>query len=165
MVLELIRQRRSIRKFTREPVSDEQIRALLEAAMAAPSASNRQPWEFIVVRDPASCHSLSQVHPYAGPLVGAPVVIVVCGHPELAKHWNSDCAAATQNLLLAVTALGLGAVWVGITHGADNEASVREILGIPNDVAVLCMIPLGHPAETRPARTQYDAAKVHYEKY
>ena len=76
-----------------------------------------------------------------------------------------DCSAATQNLLLAATALGLGAVWVGLTKGGDNEAAVRRILGIPGQLSVLCMVPVGHPAEEKPPRTQYDPSRVHYERY
>lgn len=164
-MLELIQRRRSIRQYTADPVADEHIRTLLEAAMSAPSASNRQPWEFVVVRDPGSRQALSQVHQYAGMLSDAPVVIVVCGHSEVAAHWMDDCSAATQNLLLAATALGLGAVWVGLTKGGDSEAAVRRILGIPGQLSVLCMVPVGHPAEEKPPRTQYDPSRVHYERY
>ena len=160
-MLEWIKARRSIRKYTPEPVSDEQLQALLEAAMASPSASNRQPWEFVVVRDGALRQALSQVHQWAYMAAQAPVVIVVCGREDVSRHWVEDCSAATENLLLAVTTLGLGAVWVGIHPDAEREAKVRRILRLPERLRVLCLVPLGHPAEKHPPRTQYDPAKVH----
>jgi nitroreductase len=159
---DLIRARRSIRSYTTDPVDDDQIQTLLEAAMAAPSASNRQPWEFIVVRDATLRQSLSQVHPWAKMAASAPLVVVVCGRPDVSRHWIEDCSAATQNLLLAVTALGLGAVWVAVYPDADRQAEARRILSIPESVQVLCLVPVGHPTETRPRHSKYDPAKVHY---
>jgi nitroreductase len=164
-MLDVIKARRSIRSYTSDPIVDEQIQTLLEAAMAAPSASNRQPWEFIVVRDAQSRQALSQVHPWAKMAAGAPVVVVVCGRPDVSRHWVEDCSAATENLLLAVTALGLGAVWVGVYPSAERQAEMRGILGIPDSVHVLCMVPLGHPTETRPPHTKYDPSKVHYDSF
>ncbi len=164
-MLNWIKARRSIRRYTSEPVADEQVQTLLEAAMAAPSASNRQPWEFVVVRDAAQRQALSQVHQWAYMATQAPVVIVVCGHEDVSRHWVQDCSAATENLLLAVTALGLGAVWVGIYPDAEREARTSSILRLPQGLRVLCMVPLGHPAETHPPRTQYDPAKVHYDSF
>jgi nitroreductase len=96
---------------------------------------------------------------------GAPVVIVVCGRPDVSRHWIEDCSAATQNLLLAVTAQGLGAVWVAVYPDAGRQAKVRDLLRIPESVQVLCLVPLGHPTETRPPHTKYDEAKVHYDSF
>jgi len=162
-MLDLIKARRSIRKYTSEPVTDEQIKTLLEAAMAAPSADNRKPWEFVVVRDAGLRKELSKVHPWAGTAAGAPVVFVVCGRPKDSDHWVEDCSAATQNLLLGVTALGLGAVWVAIYPRAEREDKVQRILNLPMRWRTLCLVPVGHPAETKPSRTQYDPARVHYD--
>ena len=162
-MLDMIKKRRSIRKYTDQPVTDEQIRQLLEAAMAAPSASNIQPWEFVVVRDPDLKRQLAQTHTWSYMAADAAAVFVVCGNERASHHWVEDASAATENLLLAVTALGLGAVWVGIYPGADREAHVRQALAIPDEIRVLCLVPVGHPAESKSPRTQYKESKIHYE--
>lgn len=162
---EWIRRRRSIRKYTGEPLTESQIRELLEAAMAAPSASNRQPWEFVVVRDRERREQLAGTHVWSRMCAEADTVFVVCGHEERSRHWVEDCSAATENLLLAATALGLGAVWVAVYPDGQAEKHVRELLGIPSGVRVLCLVPVGHPAEEKPPHTKYDPARVHYERW
>jgi len=164
-VLDTIKKRRSIRQYTDQAVTDNQIRQLLEAAMAAPSGSNIQPWEFVVVKDPDVKRQLAQTHTWSSMAADAAVVFVVCGNERASHHWVEDASVATENLLLAVTALGLGAVWVGIHPDADREAHVRRILDIPEGIRVLCLVPVGHPAESKPPRTQYQESKVHYEKW
>ena len=164
-MLDMIKKRRSIRKYTDQPVTDEQIRLLLEAAMAAPSGSNIQSWEFLVVRDPNLKRQLAQTHTWSHMAADAAAVFVVCGNERASHHWIADAGAATQNLLLAVTALDLGAVWVGIYPGADREAYVRQALAIPDEIRVLCLIPVGHPAESKSPRSQYKESKVHYERW
>lgn len=164
-MLDLIKKRRSIRKYTSKTVSDADIRTLLEAAMAAPSANNSQPWQFIVVRDKELRQQLAETHPWSRMCAKAPVVFVVCGDERSSDHWVEDTSAATQNLLLAVTAMDLGAVWVGIYPRPQREAHVRRALGIPEGVRVLCLVPVGHPAESKQPRTQYDERKVHRERY
>ncbi|MBL7183502.1 MAG: nitroreductase family protein [Anaerolineae bacterium] len=164
-VLDMIKKRRSIREYTDQAVTDEQIRQLLEAAMAAPSGSNIQPWEFVVVRDPDLKRQLAQTHTWSYMAADAAVVFVVCANESASNHWIADASAATQNLLLAVTALGLGAVWVGIYPSADREAHVRRVLDIPDEIRVLCLVPVGHPAEAKLPRTKYTESKVHYEKW
>ncbi len=164
-MLDLIKKRRSIRKYTDDPVSEDQIRAMLEAAMAAPSGNNKQPWEFIVVQDEALRQALADTHPWANMCAGAPVVFVICGHEQASKHWIADTSAATENLLLEAAALDLGTVWIGIYPTVEYEETVREALDIPADVRVLCLVACGHPAETKPPHTKYDPDKVHYETY
>jgi len=164
-VLDLIKKRRSIRKYTDESISDADIRTLLEAAMAAPSADNLQPWEFVVVEDRALRQTLSQTHPWSKMCADAPVVFAVCVHSRRSNHWIEDASAATENLLLAATALDLGAVWIGIYPNASHESHVREALDIPSSLRVLCLIPVGHPAESKPSDTKYDEDKVHYDGY
>ena len=163
-VIDLIKQRRSIRKYTDEPVSDEDIKTLLEAAMAAPSGSNVQPWEFIVVRDDGLRQQLADTHQWSKMCSDAPVVFVVIGDPT-SKHWIADTSAATQNLLLAAAGLDLGAVWIGLYPTPELETHVRGALGIPDHLHTLCLLPVGHPDESKPPRTQYDQNKVHYDQY
>jgi nitroreductase len=133
--------------------------------MAALSGSNIQPWEFVVVKDPDVKRQLAQTHIWSQMVADAAVVFVVCGNERASHHWVEDTSAATENVLLTVTALGLGAVWVGIHPDADREAHVRRVLDIPEGIRVLCLVPVGHPAEIKPPRTQYQESKVHYEKW
>jgi nitroreductase len=162
-MIDCIKARRSIRKYTPQPVDDEQIQTMLEAAMAAPSASNIKPWEFVVVRDAGLRQQLGQVHPWSGMAADAPVVFVICGRPPDSDHWIEDCSAATQNLLLAATALGLGGVWVGVYPRSQREDHIRDALRLPKTWRPLCLVPVGHPAESKAPRTQYDPERVHYD--
>ncbi len=164
--LQTIFGRRSIRKYTQEPVSAADVQSLLEAAMAAPSASNRQPWHFVVVTERATLDRLAESHPYAKMLFEAPLCIAVCGDTSIApQFWVQDCSAATENLLLAATALGLGGVWLGVFPSEERVASVRELLSIPEPVLPLNLIAIGHPAERKEPRTQFDAARVHQARW
>ncbi|MDW7754170.1 MAG: nitroreductase family protein, partial [Brevefilum sp.] len=115
--LEAIFTRRSVRDFKHDPVSDNDLNDLLRAAMQAPSAKNEQPWHFIVIDDPEILHAIPEFHPYSKMLMDAPLAILVCSDRKLETKrasWLQDCSAATQNILLAAHALGLGAVWLGI---------------------------------------------------
>jgi nitroreductase len=164
-MLELIKSRRSIRKFTNTPVSDADIQTLLEAAMAAPSANDLRPWEFVVVRRPELRRRLAAMKQWSYMCADAPVVFVVCGREQNSGHWVEDASAATENLLLAAVALDLGGVWVAVYPDQPREQYAREALGIPGDLRVLCMVPIGHPAESKPSHTKYDPTKVHYDEY
>lgn len=165
-LLELMYARRSIREYTDEPVEDEQVETMLKAAMAAPSAQNLRPWHFVVVRRRKLLDKLAEVHKYAYMLEKAPLAVVVCGDEEVSeRHWVEDTCAATQNLLLAATALGLGGVWISVYPSKKRQKYVRDLLDIPDHVGVLCLVALGHPAEEEKPRTQYDPKRVHHEKW
>lgn len=160
--LAFIFKRRSIRKFEDRPVPPDLITAMLKAAMAAPSARNAQPWEFVVITDPQVKEAIAAAHPYATMATAAPVVFVVCGDRDNKWMWQ-DCAAATENLLLAAANLGLGAVWCGLME--ERERAVREIIGLPERLWAFSLVPCGYPAEEKPPRTQFDPRKVHWNKY
>ena len=165
-LIQTILARRSIRKYTDEAVSEADIKTLLEAAMAAPSASNRKPWQFIVVTERQTLDGLAEAHPHGKMLFDAPLCISVCGDlTEMERFWVQDCSAATENLLLAATALGLGAVWLGVYPRDDRVATMREILGLPERITPLNLISIGHPAEEQEPRTQYDQTRVHRERW
>lgn len=153
--------RRSIRVYAGEPVSQADIQSLLEAGMAAPSASNRRPWHFVVVTDREILRALAQAHPFGKMLARAEVAIALCGDPAISDWWVQDCSAATENILVAAAALGLGAVWIGSHGRPERENAIRNVLGIPAQIGVLSLISIGHPGEEKEARTQYDAARVH----
>lgn len=165
MVLEAILKRRSIRDYTDQPVSDEQIRVLLEAAMAAPSANDWRPWHFVVVRDPDLRRGLAQTHPYASFCDRAPVVFVVCGEEQRSPHWMVDGSAATENLLVQAAGMGLGGCWVACYPRAEREAHVRGLLNLPEALRVLCLAPLGYPAAPKAPRTRYEERCVHYDRF
>jgi len=160
-LIQTIFSRRSIRKYTAESVSEADIKTLLEAAMAAPSASNNKPWHFVVVTERESLDALADAHPYGKMLAQAPLCIAVCGDPAISDYWEQDCSAATENLLLAGTALGLGAVWLGVYPREQRITFTRQILSIPENIVPLNLISIGHPAEDKEPRTQYDEARVH----
>lgn len=164
--IKTILARRSIRKYTSEPVENKDITTILKAAMAAPSASNLKPWHFIVIVERRLLDNLAEVHPYTKMLMEAPLCIAVCGDKNISvSFWVQDCSAATENLLLAATALGLGAVWLGIYPDKARVATVREILRLPETVDPLNLISIGHPAEAKEPRTQYDELRVHHEHW
>jgi len=167
--LNTIFRRRSIRKYTHQPVEPEKLESLLQAAMAAPSAMNCKPWEFVVVTDPEKLAQFRKRLIFGNR--NAPVAIVVCGNPSLSANpaarlfWVQDCSLAGENILIAAASLGLGTVWVGVHPVGGFIRIVREITGLPKHVTPLGLIYVGYPAEEKPARTQYDEKRIHREKY
>lgn len=163
-ILTAIHTRRSVRAFTPEPVSGGDVRTMLSAAMAAPSAGNSQPWQFVVIDDVSLLEKIPAINPYAGMAKNAPLAILVCGFPEVEKHpgfWPLDCAAATQNMLLAAVGLGLGAVWTGVYPLEDRCASFADLLGLPQGVIPFSLVIAGHPKTAQASQDRFDAARVH----
>ncbi len=163
-VMKTITTRRSIRKFTKKEVSKEVIELLLTAAMNAPTACNQQAWYFFVITDKDKLKRLSSLHGGLHFVKDAPLAIVICGDPSSAildYYWIDDCAAATQNLLLAAHSLGLGSTWTGINH-YDNDAIdfYRQNINIPVQYIPFAMIPIGYPAEHKPLNNKYNEKKV-----
>jgi len=142
--------RRSIRIFRPEPVEPGDVRAILEAAMHAPSAGNQQPWRFVLIQDRATLQAITLDHPYASAVESCPLAVLVCAatrdlpHPDF---WGVDCAAATENLMLAAHMLGLGSVWVGLYPKRDRMAILTRLVHLPDDVEPFALIPLGYPLE------------------
>ncbi|OEF96672.1 nitroreductase family protein [Desulfuribacillus alkaliarsenatis] len=165
--MDAIFKRRSIRKFTKNDVSEAQVEKILKAAMSAPSAGNQQPWHFIVIRKPSILKEIPKIHPYSNMLLEAPLAIVVCGDPSLERfkgYWVQDCSAAIQNMLITITDLGLGAVWVGIYPEESADADdFRKLLNIPNSVIPLAVIPIGHPGENKSPADRFNAERIHYD--
>ena len=147
--LQAILTRHSTRSFKKKEVAPELVRDLLRAAMQAPSAANEQPWHFVVIDDPDLLERIPAIHPYAAMAAEAPVAILVCGEPGREKHdgmWIQDCAAATENILLAAHGLGLGGVWVGVYPREERMAPLRKLLHIPEPVLPFALVPIGYPA-------------------
>ena len=166
--LKAILGRRSIRKFTGENVPDEDVKLFLEAAMAAPSACNQQPWHFVVIRSRDTFNGIMQIQPYTKMLGKASLAMVVCADPELQTcpgFWVQDCSAATENLLLAVHAMGYGATWCGVYPSDDVVWKMRELLGLPKQVYPLCIVAIGVPDEGKQPANRYNEERVHREKW
>jgi len=168
-ILNFIYRRRSIRKFTEQPIEPEKITELLKAAMAAPTAMNTQPWQFVVVTEEELLKKIRNTLVFGK--MKAPLAIVVCGNLGVFnkrvtnRFWVQDCSAATQKILLAAGALGLGGVWCGVHPIHTFERRISQILSLPEEVTPLNVLYIGYPAEEKPARTQYDPAKVSWNGY
>lgn len=161
-------QRRSIRKYTEQDISEELIEKLLSAAMSAPSAGNERPWHFIVVKDKARLAKISEVSPYAGMTKNARLAIVVCGdltQERFKGFWVQDCSAATQNILLEVTDNNLGAVWLGIYPLQERIEYLQKLFSLPGHIIPFSVIPIGHPAQAPDAPDRYDGSRVHNEAW
>jgi len=167
-VLETIFTRRSIRKYTGEPVSEEDLKIVLKAGFSAPSAHNYQPWHFVIVRDKDTLESISKVHPYAKMLPQAGCGIIVCGDKEkqgMTGFLVEDCSAAIQNMLLAVHGLGLGAVWCGLYPVPKLTKPVIKFINLPSTIVPVGMVVIGHKAEEKKSVDRYDESKIHIEQW
>jgi len=166
-----IMTRVSVREFTGEKISAEQIDTLLRAAMAAPSAINKQPWAFIVVTDEAVIAQLGEALPYSRCANHPAVAIIPCGDlskaipGEMGAFWINDVSAATENLLLAAHAMGLGAVWTGLHPDMNRAGMVQQMLGLPAHIIPLCVVPVGVPAEQPEIKDKYNEANIHYNRW
>lgn len=180
--LEVIKARTSIRNFTGEKLTEEQIHTLLDAAMAAPTDANIQPWRFIVITDDEIKAGLYERPKHRQMVETAGAVIVVCGEttrlarphgaaedaePVITpnKYWFEDCSAATENLLLAATALDLGAVWLSCYPSERIVDRIRAYLGIPDNVTPLAIVPVGYPAENPDPKDKWNPDNIHYNKW
>ena len=165
--MEAILTRRSIRKYTKQPVSDQVVKELLEAAMYTPSAANRQPWCFVVINDSKILNEIPRYHPWAQMLKEAPVAILVCLDSDLqmGKYGVQDCAAATQTILLAAHAKGLGAVWCGLYLTESRITAIKNLLNLPEHIIPISLISIGYPAEQKPQPDRYRADRVHYNQW
>lgn len=167
--IDAILSRRSIRRFTPEPVKQDALITLLKAAMSAPTACNAQPWEFIVLTEPEVLTRIRDKFLFAR--YNAPAAIVVCGNADIANnsagraHWVQDCSAATENILLAAAGLGLGAVWIGIYPYPSKIKPIAEVLKIPENVTPLSMVCIGYPAETKLSSNRYDERRIYWQCY
>ena len=163
--VEAIFKRVSVRKFSQEHVEDEKVEKLLRAAMAAPSGGNQQPWQFIVVDDPALCEQLGQTSPYSKPAAAAPLNIVPvmdkssARFPEIAEQ---DMSACIENMLLEAVEIGLGAVWQGVYPVPERMQHIRDIFGLDEGLEPFALVSIGYPEqEARAQQDRYDQARVH----
>lgn len=176
-VIDNIHARKSVRTYRTNPdgsavpVSKDTLEMLVRAGMCAPTAMNKQPWEFFVITrekgvngaDPMAI--LAEKLPYAKMLKTAGAAIVVLGNPEVGQLWQHDCSAAAENILLAIESLGLGGVWTAGYPYPERVSAIKETLGIPDPYLPLCVIPIGYPAGETKAKDKWKPRKVHYNKW
>jgi len=166
--MDAILSRRSIRKYTAEPVPEKVVNELLEAAMSAPSASNEQPWHFVIINDRRILDEIPKYHPYSKMLSEASLAIAVCGDLklEISKgFWIQDCSAATENILIAAHTKGLGAVWLAIYPREERVKPTQKLLGLPDHVVPLCLVSIGYPAEKKPRVNRFDPSRIHRNRW
>ena len=166
--IDAILSRRSIRKYTVEPVPEKLVNELLEAAMSAPSTSNGQPWHFVIIDDRRILTEIPKFHPYSSMLKEASLAIAVCGDLHLERSegcWVEDCSAATENILIAAQAKGLGAVWLGIHRREERVAGIRKLLGLPEHILPLCLVSIGYPAEKKSRENRYNPSRIHHNRW
>ena len=157
--------RRSIRRYKADPVPADEVTTLMRAAMSAPSAHNQQPWEFIVIDDRTLLNAITEVHPYSKMLREAPMAILVCSRQEgltAAPFWPQDCAAATENILIKATALGLATVWMGIYPREPLMKAMTEMFDLPSGIIPFSLIAVGYGAEEKGPSDRYDETRVHH---
>lgn len=163
--------RTSVRRYSADPVSEDMKQALLRAGMSAPSGVNRQPWEFVLIDDRATLQALADALPYAKMVAKAPLAIAVCGNSERfldgddATLWVQDLSAASENILLAAHALGLGGVWTCLYPHPDRMASASALLHLPDSVVPFSLIPVGYPAVQQKPMDKWHPDRVHHNRY
>lgn len=166
MNVSFICKRRSIRKYQEKEVEQEKVLELLKAAMCAPSAWNQQPWHFIVIRDRIKKQQIAEVHPYAKMVAQAPVCIIVCCDLSLVKSekfWPQDCSAATENILIRATELGLGSVWCGVYPDEERINGLKKLFSLPKNIIPFSVIAIGYPAEEPKPVEKFKPERIHYE--
>lgn len=172
-VIDCIMTRASVRSYTSEQVPDSMITTILRAGMAAPTAANQQPWHFVVVTEPSLKDSITAAFEYTKMVEGCSFAVVVCGDMDRlfegdmadGGFWVEDCSAASENMLLAAHAMGLGGVWCGIYPLRDREQRLRGILNLPFNLTPLNVMAFGYPAQTPAPKDKWAPEKVHYNAY
>jgi len=169
--IDIIFKRTSVRHYSNRKISDEQMETILRAGMAAPSGMNLQPWRFIVIRNRKILDNLGKELPYAKMLYQADGAIVVCGdldnskNKDLQKLWIQDCSASSENILLAITSLGLAGLWTAVYPYKDRITIVEKYCKLPENIVPLNVIPIGYPTEEYSSKNKWDPSKIHKEQW
>lgn len=167
-MVDIIKKRRSIRSYKKQPVSDEDIYTMLEAAMLAPSAGNEQPWHFIIIDNQEIIDKIPNIHPYAKMITQVKKAILICADLNQTKYedyWVQDCAAATQNILLKGVELGLGTVWLGIYPDEERVAKFKNLFKLPADIIPFSLVPVGYPDQDKKTPDRFDKNRIHRNKW
>lgn len=159
--------RRSIRRFEQTPVEEEKVERILRAGMQAPSAHNKQPWEFLVITDQDKRDAVSKMSPYSGMVAYAPVAIIVIGNPDemTEKFLPQDLGACTENILLQIAAEGLGGCWMGFYPDMERVQTIKDYFNLPENRIPFSVIALGYSPNENVFVDRYDESKVHFNKW
>ena len=168
--LEVIFSRRSVRNYQDKEIPDELLDDLLEAGMAAPSAVAKDPWHFIVLKNKVTLNKLADALPHGQMLRHAAAAFVVCGditkaHDQLESYMLQDLSAAVENILISANILGLGTCWLGVHPRPERMDGIRKLFKLPENIIPMCGIAIGWPLDKPPARTRFNADRVHREKW
>ncbi len=156
--------RTSVRTFVNKPVEEEKMEQLLRAAMAAPTATNQQPWEFFVVKNKDVIAQLAQLTPYSSPCASAPVVLVVAYRKDcrLPEYGDIDCSIACENIWLEADHLGLGTVMLGVAPMPERMQKLHDVLAMDENLTAFTMMPIGYPVQETEQKDRFDAKKIHW---
>ncbi len=166
-MIDIILNRCSVRRYTEKEIVAEDLNKIIRAGFAAPCSHDTRCWHFVVLDDREIMKSIGENMNYAHMIQYADKAIVVCADKEKSPYgWMLDCAAATENILLAAESLGIGSCWTAVYPYKDREETARKYLSsIPEDIEIFCIIPLGYPAKEKNVKNKYDETKIHYNKW
>ncbi|MBS3810913.1 MAG: nitroreductase family protein [Halanaerobiales bacterium] len=167
-LVDIIKERRSIRTYQDKDVSKEDIKSLLKAAMLAPSAGNEQPWHFVIIDEESIINEIPNIHPYSKMITQVKKAILVCAdlnHTKYEGFWIQDCAAATENILLKAVDLGLATVWLGIYPDENRVAKFKNLFNLPADIIPFSLIPVGYPADKKKTPNRFKENRIHRNKW
>lgn len=165
--MDILLERQSCRKYKSDPIPKEDLDYILHAAMSSPSAMNTRPWHFIVIKDKQTHTKIMQIHKASQMLTDAPVGIIICCDikKQYKNYWQQDCAASTQNMLLAATAKGYGSVWCGIYPIEERVKSFADLLNLPQNIVPFSLVVIGKKTEELKEKQRWEPAKIRYEKW
>ena len=164
--MDILLERKSVRHYTDEAVKDEDLNYILRAAMSAPTARNTRCYSFIVIKEKEMHKKIASVHPAAQMILGAPVAVLVVGDTDkvYGNYLPQDCAAATQNMLLAATAKGYGSVWCGV-YDTERQEALEKLFDLPSNIKAFSVVVMGKSADNSPAKNGWQPEKIKYEKW
>jgi nitroreductase len=170
IILNNIFNRKSVRKYTDEEIYKEDLITILKAGMSAPSTCNFQPWQFIVIQNKKTLEDMANIHKYAKMFKNAKAGIIVLGNMEktlkdFEEYWVEDCSAATENILLSIEALGLGAVWTGIYPVNERINKLKDYFDLPENIVPFALLSIGYPKGPQSVKNKWDETKIHWEKW
>lgn len=163
--MDILLERKSVRKYTNEEVKEEDLNYILKAAMSAPTARNTRCYSFIVIKDKEMHKKIAAVHPAAQMILKAPLAVLVVGDANLAygNYLPQDCAASTENMLLAATAKGYGSVWCGVYENKERQEALEKLFNLPQNIKAFSLVVIGRPDDNAPAKNGWDISKIKYE--
>jgi nitroreductase len=162
--MDAILKRHSVRSYSAKPIDDATVEKIVHAGMSAPSAMGSKPWHFIVISDRDKMNAVVNIHPYARMMLQAQRAILVCGDvgaEVFPEYFQQNCSAATENILVAATDLGVGSVWVGLYPGEKYRHDFKDLFNLPDGIEPFALIPLGFPDHAAQSSNRFDPSRVH----